>query len=79
MDTAKPETPKNQVRKRRAVRRLSVAATVLLLLVAGLVVGALWLYFVSPQTDAEANGPVQLRVKEGATTAEIARRSWQPA
>lgn len=73
MATSKPTGSTRAPRNPRGpALLLPVFAWGLVLLAVGLVAGALWLYFLSPQTGAAAGRSVQLVIKEGSTTRDIA-------
>jgi len=72
MASTKPtrtKTAPHRQRKAASVPRLGLIAAVLVL---GLLVGGLWRYYLAPQSDAPAGRSVQLRIKGGASTSDIA-------
>ena len=73
MATAKTPGSKQTLRRQdKASRMTRLVSALVALLLFGLVVGGLWRHYVSPQTDVPAGRSVQLRIKDGASTREIA-------
>lgn len=68
-----PRTPPTPYQRRRAaVRRALLLAALGSLVVGGLIAGALWRYYVTPEIRVAAGRPVQIRIETGATTRDIA-------
>jgi UPF0755 protein len=72
MATANSTGSKKASRRPTSASRMALVTGAFVLLVIVLVAGGLWRYYVSPQADTPADRAVQLRIKDGASTREIA-------
>ena len=72
MTEAKPAPSRRQVRVRSGLAGLiPLVATVLFVAALAAIGAAMWLYYVSPQTNVASGKPVQVRIEPGVTTRGI--------
>jgi UPF0755 protein len=73
MTTPKPAASwRTRLPRSLSSRPIPIVVGLVTFLAIGFTVGALWIHFGIAQTDTPAGGAVQLRIKDGATTGEIA-------
>jgi UPF0755 protein len=73
MATTKPTRSKKAPRDQsKSAGPISAVGVLVVLLLIGLVAGGAWRHYATPQTDIPVGRSVQLRIKDGASTREIA-------